>query len=169
MQDHVGFNEQGTIVFDPGNLLVIGAYREDEEDAVYWNYGQPGGFAVTNTHFYEPDGGENWHFVVLGATYENAYQKALKYIYGGYELRVPYPGASIIECYDAPTNLFEWYKNGSIYYKGFIDMTVPAHVHGDRHWPDLDTYEEWMNNPTVYNNYTASTGLSQGNIFDLSN
>lgn len=35
MVNHIGNNEIGTHYFDPGGLVVIGAYREDLEDIVY--------------------------------------------------------------------------------------------------------------------------------------
>ncbi len=207
LQSHVGTTETGDNVFIPGGKLVIGAYREDEEDAVYWHF-FPFGWTASNTHFWRPDGGDNWQFVVLGKTYENAYQKAIKYIYGGYELDVPYAGSNIIEAYTAPQNLFEFYKTKRIYYKGYYqiypgdfinrnywitssdefrdkivweilgrvchliaDMSVPAHVHGDRHPADLgdpDSYEVWMGNGSyTYWNYLSA--LNQGGIVDVSN
>ena len=33
MKDHVGYNEEGNGQFNPGGLIVIGAYQEDHSDA----------------------------------------------------------------------------------------------------------------------------------------
>ncbi|MDF1613319.1 hypothetical protein [Stygiobacter electus] len=35
LKQHLGSNEIGTGIFEPGNLLVIGAAREDIEDIIY--------------------------------------------------------------------------------------------------------------------------------------
>ncbi|MEW6702320.1 MAG: hypothetical protein AB1298_06330 [Bacteroidota bacterium] len=121
MKDHVGYNEEGNGQFYPGGLIVIGAYQEDHSDATNEGFGI-NGWLVTNTHFWDPDRGDGSHFKLLGIVYSNAYQKALKYIYGGYELRVPYPANEIIEAYNAPPNLFQFYKDGKIYYKGYYEI-----------------------------------------------
>lgn len=54
------------------------------------------------------------------AVFENAFYKSLKLFGGEYELRVPYPG-EIIEVYEAPSNLAQYYKDGIIFYKGFYN------------------------------------------------
>lgn len=204
MMDHVGYNQEGNGQFNPGNLMVIGAYQEDHSDATNESYGFSG-WLVSNTHFWEPDQGDNSTFYYLGNNYSNAYQKARKYIYGGYELRVPYPENGIIEAYTAPPNLFQFYKDGVIYYKGYYnilgqfiprnrwhiasitfrnkvvweifgrichllgDMTVPAHVHNDPHPPtDLDTYESWMDNPSIYNQWTYQSAIVDGGLINPS-
>ena len=161
---------------------------------------------VTNTHFWDPDLGDQQGFEFNGITYSNAYKKAMKYMFGGYELRVPYPANQIIEAYDAPPNLIQFYKDGIIFYKGYYemstgrfitrnrwstvslefrnkvvweilgrichllgDMTVPAHTHNDPHPPivDPDSYEEWMNQPTIYNQWTYQNAISQGGLITL--
>ncbi|MDX9924885.1 MAG: hypothetical protein RBS48_08975, partial [Ignavibacteriaceae bacterium] len=200
MKDHVGYNEQGNGQFNPGNLIVIGAYQEDHSDATNEGSGI-GGFMASNTHFWDPDQGDNSKFNILGISYSNAYQKARKYINGGYELRVPYENG-IIEAYSAPSNLFQFYKDGQIYYKGYYDilgqfisrnrwntaslefrnkvvwellgrvchllgdMSVPAHTHNDPHYPDLDSYEEWMNQPSIYNQWTYQNAINQGGLIN---
>ena len=57
MYQHLGATEQGDYAFNPGGLLVIGAYREDMEDMVYW-YGATPDLTATVTHFWEPDNGD---------------------------------------------------------------------------------------------------------------
>jgi hypothetical protein len=200
MKDHVGYNEEGNGQFNPGGKIVIGAYQEDHSDATNEGYGI-GGYLVTNTHFWDPDLGDYLGFDFAGIGYSNAYQKSKKYMYGGYELRVPYPANQIIEAYDAPPNLIQFYKDGIIFYKGYYematgefvprnrwhtasmefrnkvvweilgrichllgDMTIPAHTHNDPHWPDLDSYEEWMNQPTIYNQWTYQNAINQGGL-----
>ncbi len=118
MAEHIGFNETGTAQFIPGGLVVIGAHREDEEDIVFY-YNTPN---ETSTHFWEPDDGDGSKFKNSGgATFENAYYKASLLMYGGYELRVPYAGSQIIEVYEAPTNLMQFYKDRRIFYKGYYN------------------------------------------------
>ena len=73
---HLGNNETGNMAFDPGNLLVIGAAREDEEDIVF-GYG---GMYTTATHFWDPDRGDESKFCTQPdiSCFENAYQKIFK-------------------------------------------------------------------------------------------
>lgn len=121
MKDHVGYNQEGSGQFNPGGLMVIGAFQEDNSDATNEGYGFSGWF-VSNTHFWDPDYGDNSVFTYINS-YTNAYQKALKYLYGGYELRVPYPANGITEAYEAPSDLINFYKTRRIYYKGYYDIT----------------------------------------------
>ncbi len=201
MKDHVGYNEEGNGQFNPGGKIVIGAYQEDHSDATNEGYGIFG-WLVTNTHFWDPDLGDYGRFDFEINSYSNAYQKAIKYIYGGYELRVPYPANQIIEAYDAPPNIIQFYKDGIIYYKGYYnsigqfvprnrwhtaslefrnkivweilgrichllgDMTSPAHTHNDPH-PISDGYEDWMNNPSIYNQWTYQNAISQGALIEV--
>jgi len=65
MKDHVGYNQEGNGQFNPGGLLVIGAYQEDNSDATNEGYGF-GGWLVTNTHFWDPDLGDNSTFSFAG-------------------------------------------------------------------------------------------------------
>lgn len=120
MVNHVGNDETGSSAFNPGGLLVIGAHREDEEDIV-WHYGIH--TTATYTHFWEPDNGDGSHFCAqpTNACYENAYEKARKYLYGGWELQVYYPGVVITEAYEAPDFLPDYYKTGRIFYKGYYE------------------------------------------------
>jgi hypothetical protein len=124
MQDHVGTTQQGDGQFNPGGLIVIGAYQEDHTDAVF-GYGGPFNLVVSSTHFWDPDFGDGSKFQTHPdmAVYENAYFKAQKYIYGGYEIQVYYPGNGIVEAYSAPAYLPDFYQNGVIWYKGFYDIT----------------------------------------------
>ncbi|MGH2569378.1 MAG: hypothetical protein ACRDGA_13655, partial [Bacteroidota bacterium] len=133
LKDRVGNIETGQGPFTPGGLIVIGAFREDRDDPV-WGYGwqgNPFGWQKPRetssvTHFWDADHGNQYctHFCfdpVLNC-YPNAYEKALKYIYGGWELQVIYPGNGIVEAYEAPTYLPEFYKTGRIFYKGYYDI-----------------------------------------------
>lgn len=96
MKDHVGYNETGSGVYNPGGLLVIGAHREDEEDARYEENG-PLDFNVTMTHFWDLDYGDNSTFDFLGVSYLNAYQKALSYYYGTFVMFIPASNPSAID------------------------------------------------------------------------
>jgi len=122
MKDHVGTTETGYGRFLPGGLMVIGAFREDEEDIVY-GYGDPFGANISSTHFWDADRGDGSQFKSspLNTMYPNAYAKANKFIYGGYKIQVAYPGTPIIEEYEAPSYLPNYYKTGRIFYKGYYN------------------------------------------------
>ncbi len=82
MRDHLGTWEQGSVPFIEGKI-VTGAYREDVEDVVYGN-GYPN---TSSTHFWNPDDGDGSHFCnIINQCFPNAYEKALKYINGGWEV-----------------------------------------------------------------------------------
>jgi hypothetical protein len=116
MSAKVGSNEQGSGAFNPGGKMSIGAYREDEEDIVF-SHDFP---YTTSTHFWKADDGDGAFWNYGGILFQNAYQKANKYIYGGYEIRIYSPTGC--DVYEAPSNLFSFYNNGSIYLKRFEDM-----------------------------------------------
>ena len=227
MKDHVGYNEVGYGAFNPGNLIVIGAHREDAEDVVYGF----SGLNTTNTHFWDPDEGDGSHFISpTGGSYHNAYEKALLFINSGYDLNIE------LILYGFPTeangsgfcatqrailtfhynSLMDMYKNKNIYvtkvswqtggqtiynnpikflqnhwsllnsgtYNGFFglvsfeilgrvchllgDMTVPAHTHNDPHPAPVnpDSYEEWMNQPSIYNQWTYLNAVTQGGLIN---
>lgn len=81
--NHLGTTEKGTGPFNPGGKIVIGAWREDEEDPVYGNLWPN----VSSTHFWNPDQGDGSHFCnSINQCFPNAYKKALLYINGGWEL-----------------------------------------------------------------------------------
>jgi len=46
------------------------------------------------------------------------------------------------------------------------DMSMPAHSHKDIHWPDLDSYEEYMNYSGTYNNWTFQNAVAQGGLIN---
>ena len=136
LQAHIGTTEIGSNSFNPGWLVVIGAYREDEEDIVFYHKWPN----KSSTHFWDPDRGDDSHFCnTINQCFENAYYKARKFIYGGYELRIPYPGNGIIEAYDAPPDLAEFYKDGKIYYKGYYEMSTGRFITRNR-WSTLSQY-----------------------------
>lgn len=145
--EHLGYSETGTGAFQPGGLIVIGAFREDEEDIVYF-YGTNTGFYTTNTHFWDPDRGDGEHFCVIPTNecFENAYQKALKFIYGGYDLYVYYPGAGIFEVYDAPSFLPNYYKTGQIFYKGYVEAGT-GEFFSRNYWT---TSPQWLRDQIVW-------------------
>lgn len=231
MKDHIGYNEEGNGIYNPGGKLVIGAYREDEEDALY-NSNGPLDYNSTLAHFWHPDLGDNSSLTYLGRTYINAYQKALTYYNGSFVLFIPatnqyatnhemhvktLSGDDLIIYPDEPQyggfyfsyyNLVDLYKynrlktallgknrmynatrnkwvahDGDVYISKELkdclvwellgrishlltDMSVPAHVHGDFHWPDKDSYEEWMNYGTIYNQWTYQSAIVQGGLID---
>jgi hypothetical protein len=78
------------------------------------------GWYKTASHFWDPDRGDGSKFCTQpdNVCVNNAYEKATKYIYGGYDIVVPYEGTAIVEVYTAPSNLFEFYRTGTIFYKG---------------------------------------------------
>ena len=88
LQKHIGDNQNGSDQFNPGGLVVIGAFREDEEDIVY-KYGGIGDINVSNTRFWKADDGDNvstsfpFPLSVIGS-FPNAFEKAKKYINGDY-------------------------------------------------------------------------------------
>ncbi len=82
LENHLGNWETGSNYFNPGNKIVIGAYREDEEDIVY-NNGWPN---ETSTHFWNPDDGDGSQFCnSIQQCFPNAYAKAQKYLFGGWQ------------------------------------------------------------------------------------
>ncbi len=230
MKDHVGYNETGTSIYDPGGLLVIGAHREDEEDARYQN--GIGDYNVTMTHFWDADLGDNSTYDFMGSSYPNAYQKAMTYYNGTFVLFIPASNPSTIDrklhvttplgdkliiypdepqyggFYFSYYNLVDLYKtcrlktqlvgknimwnvtqqrweywNGDVYISTELrdrlvwellgrvchllgDMSVPAHAHNDSHWPDLDSYEEWMNQPSIYNQWLYQNAIDQGGLIN---
>ena len=123
LSEKLGDTENGDAAFIPGGKIVIGAWQEDNTDVVYGNEGIFLDCNVSATHFWHADAGDASTFATSsGESFPNAYQKALKYMYGGYRLRIPYAGSSIIEEYDAPSNLMQFYKDGIIYYRGYFQI-----------------------------------------------
>lgn len=57
--------------------ITGGAYREDCEDVVYEYH------LISGTHFWDADAGDGSKANFAGIVYENAYQKAQKYLKGG--------------------------------------------------------------------------------------
>jgi len=182
---HLGDGEEGTAQFTPGNKIVIGAYREDEEDIVFDHTT----VFHSCTHFWQADNGDGERWNYSGIMWENAYEKANKFIYGGYTLRII--EGSYYREFQAPTNLFDYYKTGLIYQLGLkqngvfypdyrwvthsqterdkivweiigrvahllADVNTPAHVKHDPH-PIRDNYEDIMKtNHTGWNYLTAN-------------
>lgn len=122
MASHIGNEEQGDAEnpWDLG-LLVVGAFREDEEDPVY-GYVWPN---ETSTHFWNADGGDGWVFCPFPCCgcYPNAYKKAQIYIYGGqgnpifFQKPVIDPiYGQILGRYYSYDNLFAFYNTGHCFY-----------------------------------------------------
>lgn len=62
--------------------ISCGAYREDEEDPVYY-HSFFNGWTPTSSHFWDADEGDNSLFYpTLSFPVENAYQKMRVYVYG---------------------------------------------------------------------------------------
>jgi hypothetical protein len=132
LKDRVGNDQQGNGQFYPGGLIVIGAYQEDHTDPVF-RYGVPHDplrETVAVTHYWDADQGDNsefcTHFCInpFENCYTNSYVKAQKYLYGGWELQVYIPGMGIVEAYEAPASLTEYYRTGRIFYKGYYDIST---------------------------------------------
>jgi len=46
-------------------------------------------------------------------------------------------------------------------------MTVPAHTHNDPHPPtNPDSYENWMDQPSIYNQWTYQNAITQGGLIN---
>jgi hypothetical protein len=129
MKDHVGISQTGTAAFNPGNYLVVGAWREDEEDVLY-GYD---GIGTTCTHFWDPDGGDGSHFISpTGASYHNAYEKAMNYLNNG-PIFWPYTSAQPFGSCGVPLqyiggikfqyrSLIDFYKTGYIEIIGIVQL-----------------------------------------------
>jgi hypothetical protein len=84
LKKHLGNDENGSGPFIPGGSIVIGAFREDEEDIVY-GYGGVGNINVSNTHFWKADDGDNVlttfpSIISIIGSFPNAFVKTKKYI-----------------------------------------------------------------------------------------
>ena len=160
MVDHVGNTQTGSHAFNPGGFLVIGAWREDEEDLVYGYNSLPKSPYHTCTHFWKSDDGDGARWTVGIGTWENAYEKANKYIYGANAFSGSwiFNMGGISYCYDS---IFHYYKHRVITaiispFKQLIrhssanrdkiawevlgrvchllgDMGMPAYAHNDAH------------------------------------
>jgi len=105
---HLGSDGPGNGPWRTGEILT-GAWREDMEDFI-GNSGSWGG-----NHFWVADISDtqkNW-IVDIGDQI-NAYQKVLKYAYGGWTLEYIAPGSQTIYVYKY-NSLVDLYLNGNIY------------------------------------------------------
>ena len=119
LQKHIGDNQNGSDQFNPGGLVVIGAFREDEEDIVY-KYGGIGNINVFNTHFWKADDGDDVlttfpSIISIIGSFPNAFVKTKKYINGDYDFRVGFVNYRY-------SSLFSYYKTGKIYSPGYWDI-----------------------------------------------
>lgn len=143
MHDHVGTTEIGSGPFLPGGKLVIGAHREDNDDVVYPSHQAP--WQVSSTHFWNADKGDMTKLkLATGEVFENAYQKARKYLYGGYELIVwseTHEGRA--DVYEAPSSLAEFYQTGSIYKYEVAQLVsgIMVTVQYVNQWVTVDLYK----------------------------
>ena len=192
LKKHIGDDQNGVGQFNPGGLVVIGAFREDEEDIVY-GYSGPGGAYVSFTHFWKADDGDSIHtffpspFDMIGS-FPNAFEKAKKYIYGNYTFSFQ----SLNHRYTS--SLFDYYKDSWIYRNNsyiqhteiernivvweiigrvchlLADVNTPAHVKNDPHFPPqvggkYDFYEKEMDARRY--NYTAETAANYGSLVPI--
>ena len=86
MAQHIGTQSDDNCDGDPWTAASIatGARREDCEDPVY-NYGTSFNITTTSTHLWDADAGDESKMTIctpICRNYENAYQKALRYIGG---------------------------------------------------------------------------------------
>jgi len=162
MEEHIGLEFYGYGGSKPWitGLVVVGAWREDVEDPVY-KYGDPFSWQVSNTHFWDADAGDGSKINILGAVYENAYQKALRYVdpatYGPWTLlwadevtgsiRFPLDDGTTKTVYFSPAmgigyrynSLMELMTTGRIYVVGYYslagnwqDDVFATHIGGQR-------------------------------------
>jgi hypothetical protein len=143
MGDHLGNEEHGTLQFIPGGKIVIGAFREDEEDV---NHGGSTGPHTTCTHFWDPDSGDASHFLdPIRIAHDNAFFNAQTYIGGNYQLIVPREDYIFLaDVYQAPS-LVDFYNTGHIYRisSARYDMMYGVWVlyDYDNQWSYLPRYE----------------------------
>jgi len=149
MQNNLGAFESssGDRPWEVGTITA-GAYREDLEDVVYDYGGIVGwvGGATSITHFFDPDDGDlqtNTFDIKLAGIYarigpyENAYQKMLKYINGGWTINYIY--GTTVGCPSAAfgtvqgdlilgiafeySDLVQFFTTGTILAKGHQDLS----------------------------------------------
>jgi hypothetical protein len=109
-------------------VIKIGAGNEDLKDHVY----DRSGACTTTTHFWDVDEGIGDPVYMAGCgECANAWQKA-EILWG---MAVgEYNSGDLLTGYE--------YLGHVVHLLG--DMSVPAHVHEDKHYPDDDCYEDWM-------------------------
>ena len=111
----------------PG-VIRVGAGNEDLKDHVY----DRSGACTTTTHFWDVDEGIGDSVYMAGCgSCANAWQKACSL------------WAMAVGEYNSGD------KTAGYEYLGHVahllaDMSLPAHVHEDKHYPDDDCYEDWM-------------------------
>ncbi len=130
MASHVGSSETGGPFTT--QKIVAGAYREDEEDLVYGNYGLAGALTTIN-HFWSADNGDNSTLYYFPFNRHNAYQKAMVFINGsdvGGNKRILIPESGwwpevtrehTTGWYFSYESLFDLYTTGKYYWEGYID------------------------------------------------
>jgi hypothetical protein len=164
MDSHVGNQETN----EWSGKIVVGAYQEDFRDIVY-GYSDILGATTSISHFWDA-GTDNSKLTLLGTEYNNAYQKARIFIYGSdvdnnmyilcgdtsrylTGILIHYSSLSDFyltgRYYDTDGNLnymnidtariWSWDLLGhAVHLLG--EMCLPAHIHNDIHWPDIDLY-----------------------------
>lgn len=118
--------------------LGVGTWREDIDDPVY-GYGLWNGGTASLTHFWKADDGENagsyiradiYGLGTKSGTYENAWQKAQIYLFGGKPLRIALNRYIIdingnlrfaVEEYISYSSLVDLYKTGQYQRNGYIN------------------------------------------------
>jgi hypothetical protein len=138
MNHHIGTWETSEAWTD--DKVVVGAYREDDDDAVYGVGGPFNGWTPTSTHFWDADAGDDSKIdISVSRTIENAYQKARVFTYGrdiwgntkiyfihqSYDVGLMQIILARIYSYES---LFDFYRTGRCYSWGFIDLD------GNFHW-----------------------------------
>jgi hypothetical protein len=139
MKDRIGMDLYGPGSSTWGNgRVVYGAWREDGDDPI-WNVGGiECGFAASSTHFWDADAGDESTINIandlnqcpLGSGIPNAYQKALKYFQGYWELFpvteycFEAPDGHRARLYDNTPKNIRWFQ-----YHGLIDFYKTSYAY----------------------------------------
>lgn len=142
-------------IFNNGDItgflpsISNGAHDEDVNDVVYKeNYGY---FA----HFWDADMGDEDEVkgIIFGIdTYPNAYMKAKEL------------WKQAIDFYAKCDKKSAYDRLGRISHL-IADMSLPAHAHEDFHWPEDDSYEDWM--AENHKKWNSNDAMNAGGIINI--
>ncbi len=138
LRDHIGFSANGYGNDDEpweSGLISIAVWREDRDDPIWGHGGITDGVTPSVTHFWDADNGDNAQTLIPGyGEYENAYQKAKIYLFGGHRIffkKTSYAneiGQVILGRYYSYNSLAEFFTTGKCYYEGYIDVAGYSHL-----------------------------------------
>ncbi len=139
LRDHIGLNFDGRGSDNEPWLypyVAAGAWREDLEDPVYGYGGWFNGWTPTVTHFWRADDGlDDVTPITASGNAENAYTKAMVYLFGGHRIfykKKSYNstiGEIILGLFYSYDDLVDLYSTGHCYNEGYIDLSGNAHYY----------------------------------------